>query len=158
MAKVEILKVGHALVQGERGEKGGKPSKDSIWGVALVSGILVTFSGRRNAVTLKFKTRPMAAKDEVLGLFEQKLTGADVKGIKYDDVTAEAQEALIPGLVERVGKGYHAAKQGGKLDKRSTTPEEGREGCSARSTGRLSDQATRRNAPRSVSCHLVRVY
>jgi hypothetical protein len=74
-------------------------------------------------VVLKFKTRAKADQEALLALYAQKLEGKDVKGICYTDIVGEAtQELLIPGLAERVGKGYHAAKQAGKLDKRSTTP------------------------------------
>jgi hypothetical protein len=121
MANVQILKVGHALVQGERGEKGGKPSKDSIWGVMVVNDRLLTFSGRRNAVTLKFKTHRKADMENVLALYAQKLEGKDVKGTQYVDIAGEAaQELLVPGLMERLNKGYLTAKRDGKLDTRST--------------------------------------
>jgi len=122
MAKVTILKVGHALVAGERGAKeGGAPSKDSIWGIAQVDNVLLTFSGRRNATTLKFKTRLKGDLEKTLALFDQKLAGTDVKGIKYTDIQGVVvQEMLIPGLAERVGKGYYQATFSKKLDTRST--------------------------------------
>lgn len=121
MAKIEILKVGHALVEGVRGEKGGKPSKDSIWGVAMVYDRLVTFSGRRNAVTFKFKTHRKADLEKVMGLYAQKLEGTDVKGTKYTDVAGVVvQEMLIPNLAERIVQGFNKAKKLGKLDTRST--------------------------------------
>jgi hypothetical protein len=121
MANVQILKVGHALVQGERGEKGGKPSKDSIWGVAMIYDRLVTFSGRRNAVVFKFKTHRKADMENVLALYAQKLEGKDVKGTQYVDIGGDAaQELLVPGLVERVREGFNKAKKAGKIDTRST--------------------------------------
>jgi hypothetical protein len=54
MAKIEILAVAHALIAGARGEAGGAPSKDSVVGVALVQGNLVTFGGRRGGVLRYF--------------------------------------------------------------------------------------------------------
>jgi hypothetical protein len=121
MAQVEIIKVGHALVEGDRGARGGKPSKDSIWGIANVSGVLLTFSGRRGAQVLKYKTRPKAELDTVLALFDEKLAGKDVKGIQYTEIVGtDAQEALVPGLAAQIGKGYHAAKAAGKLNTNAT--------------------------------------
>jgi hypothetical protein len=121
MAKVTIVKVGHALIAGERGEKGGKPSKDSIWGIAQVDNVLLSFSGRRNAVVLKYKTHPKADADKLQELFALKLEGKDVKGIPYTEIAGEAAiEALIPNLVERIGKGYYASTFAGKVDTRKT--------------------------------------
>jgi hypothetical protein len=120
MAKVEIIKLGHALIEGERGEKGGKPSKDSVWGIAYVGNALVKFYGRRGG-KLRFKTEKKAALDEALALFEEKLAGKDVKGIKYVDVSsAKGIKETCPSIVEDVSKGYYAAVREGKVNTRST--------------------------------------
>jgi hypothetical protein len=123
MANVNVLKIGHALVAGERGDKGGKPSKDSIWGVAMINDRVLSFSGRRNAAVLRFKTHRKADLEALMALYALKLEGKDVKGIQYTDIVGDAmQETLVPGLVERISKGYNKAKRDGKLDIRSTTP------------------------------------
>lgn len=118
MAKVEILKVGHALVAGVRGDKGGAPSKDSIWGLAFVGGVLVKFFGRRGGV-MRFKTEKKANLPEALTMFEDKLAG---KGMEYSytEVTGKALDELVPNLAETIGKGYYAAQKAGKINNRAT--------------------------------------
>jgi hypothetical protein len=119
MAKVEILKVGHALVAGTRGDKGGAPSKDSIWGLAFVGGgTLVKFFGRRGGV-LRFKTEKKANLPDALAMFEDKLAG---KGMDYNytEVSGKALDELVPNLAETVSKGYYAAAKAGKLNNRAT--------------------------------------
>jgi hypothetical protein len=118
MAKVEILKVGHALVAGTRGEKGGAPSKDSIWGLAYVGGTLVKFFGRRGGV-LRFKTEKKVNLPEAMAMFEDKLSG---KGMDYNykEVAEKNLETLVPDLANVVGKGYYAAVKAGKLNNRAT--------------------------------------
>jgi hypothetical protein len=118
MAKVEILKVGHALVAGVRGDKGGAPSKDSVWGLAFVGSTLVKFFGRRGGV-LRFKTEKKANLPEALAMFEDKLAG---KGLEYNysEVAPKNFESLVPNLNEVVGKGYYAAVKAGKLNNRAT--------------------------------------
>jgi dihydroxyacetone kinase-like predicted kinase len=94
MAKIEILNVGHALIAGARGEAGGAPSKDSIFGVAIIAGNkLVTFGGRRNGMQ-KFKAYPMTQKATQLERYAFKLTGKD-KGFAYTDLDAAAQAELL---------------------------------------------------------------
>lgn len=118
MAKVEILKVGHALVAGVRGEKGGAPSKDSIWGLAFVGSTLVKFFGRRGGV-MRFKTEKKANLPDALAMFEDKLAG---KGMdySYSEVAPKNFESLIPDLANTVSKGYYAAVKAGKLNNRAT--------------------------------------
>lgn len=114
MANVEFKAVGHALVQGARGAAGGAPSKDSVWGVAVVSGVTVVFYGRRNG-TLSFQTVKKADVEATMEKFGRKVAATDGKDYAYADVTAN-YAATIEGLAERVGKGYHAAKQAKKLN------------------------------------------
>ncbi len=123
MAKVEILKVGHALVPGVRGEKGGAPSKDSIWGIAFIDDVkhpgakrLVKFFGRRNG-SLRFKTEKNTSMNEVLALFEAKKVGKEYSYVELDDAK---REELCPGLVERVAEHFDRARKAGKLNQRST--------------------------------------
>ena len=117
-AKVEVLKLGHALVAGERGKKGGAPSKDSIWGLAFVGTSLVKFFGRRGGV-LRFKTEKKANLPEALAMFEDKLTGKG-KDYSYTEVTAKQVADLVPDLETTVAKGYYAAVKAGKLNNRAT--------------------------------------
>jgi hypothetical protein len=119
-AKVQILKVGHAMFLGARGEAGGAPSKDSIVGVALISNSLVTFGGRRHG-TLKFYTHPKAQMDNVLAKFQKKLTGNPFgKAIdaRYDELTRAAAKKEILGadFAEQLSKGFNAARRHGKLN------------------------------------------
>ncbi len=102
MANVQILGLGHALVEGVRGEAGGAPSKDSLFGVALITvGVvtsLVTFGGRRNAATFRFKTHKKADQANVLAFFQKKLVKAQ-GGFNYTDVTEKAGELVnVQGL------------------------------------------------------------
>lgn len=118
MAKVEILKVGHALVAGVRGDKGGAPSKDSIWGLAFVGTTLVKFFGRRGGV-MRFKTEKKANLPEALAMFEDKLAG---KGMDYNytEVRGKNLDELVPDLANTVGKGYYASVKAGTLNNRAT--------------------------------------
>ena len=119
-ANVQILKVGHAMFLGARGEAGGAPSKDSIVGVALINKSLVTFGGRRGG-TLKFYTHPKAEMDTVMARFEKKLTGnpfgKDVDA-RYEAVTrATAMNKLLGAdFADTLRSGFNAAKRNGKLN------------------------------------------
>lgn len=110
-AKIAILKVGHALVAGERGEKGGAPSKDSIFGVAEIMMFgkpqLVTFGGRRGGMQ-KFKAYPATEKEAQLARYEQKTVKA-AGGFAYADVVVDSEqfvELLGAGFAETLHKMY----------------------------------------------------
>lgn len=125
-AKVEIIRLGHALVEGDRGEKGGKPSKDSVWGVGFVqvrgTKKLVKFYGRRGG-KLRFKNEKSTELDATLELFNLKLKGADVKGIQYVDVSSpKAIQETCPTIADDVYAGYMAALKDGKVNMNSTKP------------------------------------
>jgi hypothetical protein len=114
--KIEVLAFGHALIEGERGARGGKPSKDSVWGFAMVRGTLVTFGGRRNG-TLRFKAFPKNGMDKVLALHEVKKVGSD-KGFAYTFIDDAAQrETLFPGLVDAISKGFMKATIAKKVNR-----------------------------------------
>ena len=117
-ANVEILKVGHALVPGVRGDKGGAPSKDSIWGLAFVGSTLVKFFGRRGGV-LRYKTEKKANLPEALAMFEKKVSGEGME-YRYAEVSPKKLADLVPDLAATVGKGYYVAVKTGKLNKRAT--------------------------------------
>lgn len=122
MANVQILCVGRALVQGARGARGGAPSKDSVWGAAVVDNALVKFFGRTGGV-MRFKTEPLSNKDAVLATFQNKLTTpfktTGGEPVTYTDVTSTADD-LIPNLAAVVGKGFYKARSAGKVNTRST--------------------------------------
>lgn len=110
-AKIAILKVGHALVAGERGEKGGAPSKDSVFGVAEIMMFgkpqLVTFGGRRGGMQ-KFKAYPAAEKDLQLARYEQKTVKA-AGGFAYTDLVVDSDayvEVLGANFAETLHKMY----------------------------------------------------
>lgn len=117
MAVVTILALGHALVEGVRGEQGGAPSKNSIWGVAQVDDRLVTFSGRMNAKILRYKEFPESQKAEVMAMFADKQSG---KGMdyRYVDIT-EAHEQEVPGLVRQINIGFFQAVAENKVNGRA---------------------------------------
>jgi hypothetical protein len=121
-ATVQILKVGHALVQGARGEKGGAPSKDSLFGVAQITqGVvssLVTFGGRRGGF-LRFKTYPKASADAVMAKFDAKLVKAQ-GGFNYTDVTANAAELLGADFADKLLVNFRAASNAKKVNTRAT--------------------------------------
>ena len=113
--QAKIFRVGHALVLGPRGEAGGAPSKNSVWGVAQVGAQLVTFSGRVGG-TLRFKTRHSSMLDHMLQLFKDKVEGKNMT-YNYKDVTdsyAKVYENLDKALVED----FKAAKTNGLLNTR----------------------------------------
>ena len=121
-ANVQVLKVGHALVAGVRGEKGGAPSKDSLFGVALITqGVvssLVTFGGRRGGF-LRFKTYPKASMDAVMAKFEGKLVKAQ-GGFNYKDVTGNAAELLGADFEAKLLSNFRAASNAKKVNTRAT--------------------------------------
>jgi hypothetical protein len=124
MAKIEIVRVGHALVAGKRGDNGGAPSKDSVFGIALINfGVvttLATFGGRRGGM-LRFKTYKKADMDKVLAFYtDVKLTGKD-KGFAYKDLDAAARdEVLGADFADTLGKMFHKASTNKKLNTRET--------------------------------------
>ena len=119
-ANVQILKVGHAMFLGARGEAGGAPSKDSIVGVALINNSLVTFGGRRNG-KLKFYTHPKAEMDAVMAKFDKKLTGNPFgKNIdaRYELVSRASTMNKLLGadFADNLRKGFNAAKRNRQLN------------------------------------------
>lgn len=121
-ANVEILGLGHALIAGERGERGGAPSKDSVWGFATVRGALVTFGGRRGGV-LRFKAFKKTDLEKVQAQWEVKKAGSD-KGFAYESIEdADARETLFPGLIDAISKGYTKATIAKKINRRELVPQ-----------------------------------
>ena len=122
MKNVQILAVAHALIAGARGENGGAPSKDSVFGIATVQGNLCSFGGRRGGV-LRFKTYKKTDRDAVMAKFESKLSGnpfgANMVGC-YEKLTGAALEVMFPDVEVVIGKGYYKAMGTGKLNTRST--------------------------------------
>lgn len=119
-ANIKIVRLGHALIEGDRGEKGGKPSKDSVWGIALIAEKIVKFYGRRGG-KLRFKVERKGTMDDAIALFEKKLAGKDVKGIKYVDVSsAKGIKETCPNIQEDVAKGYALAVREGKVNRNAT--------------------------------------
>lgn len=117
MANVTILALGHALVEGTRGEQGGAPSKNSIWGVATVDSTLISFSGRMGAKILRYKEHPEKEKDAVMKLFDDKKNGRGMS-YRYVDIT-EAHEEEVPGLIKQINIGFFQAQAEGKINRRA---------------------------------------
>jgi len=119
MAKVTILGLGHALIAGSRGDRGGKPSKDSVWGFAQVDNVLLSFGGRRGGV-LRYKTFKKTEMDKLEAQWLVKQAGSD-KGFAYVAIEGDvARDTLIPNLGEVIGKGYYKSAFLGKLNTRNT--------------------------------------
>lgn len=122
MAKVELQALGYCTFKGARGEGGGAPSKDSLWGVAFIGGNLVKFYGRRGG-TFRFKSEKKADLPAAMDMFKNvKLVGFPFgKKIdaRYIDVTSKADE-YIPDLEKTLSAGYYAAQKSGKLNTRAT--------------------------------------
>ena len=120
---VEILGFAHALIAGERGAKGGAPSKDSIFGFAKIQGNVVSFGGRRGGV-LRYKTYKKTDLALVAAKFESKLSGNpfgnNVEGHYTALVVASDIEALVPNLEDTIKKGFYKAMGTKKLNTRST--------------------------------------
>lgn len=114
-SNVQILKVGHALVEGVRGAQGGAPSKDSVWGIATIQGNVVAFSGRRGGA-LRFTTHKKVEIDSLHAKWERKVTGKD-KWFSYKDITNSDQlDELLPNLKETVKKQFYTAMAKRKLN------------------------------------------
>jgi hypothetical protein len=97
MAKLQIIGLAHATFLGARGEAGGAPSKDSIFGLALIQGNVVSFGGRRGG-TLRFKTYKKTELEAQTARFSKKLGGKPF-GAKIDAhyvvVADEAKAGLL---------------------------------------------------------------
>lgn len=115
MAKIEIHAVGHAFLAGARGDAGGAPSKNSLWGVAKIGRDLVTFSGRVGG-KLKFKAEDSKSLDVLKLAFKDKVAGLGC-AVPYRDVTRSIDK-IDDGLVERMASDYKEAKVGGKVTTR----------------------------------------
>jgi hypothetical protein len=119
-ALVTIQALGYCTFKGTRGEAGGAPSKDSLWGVAFIGASLVKFYGRRNG-TMRFKTVKKAELPEALTQFQEKQTGFPFgKKIdaRYTDVTANHGD-YIPDLAA-LASSYYAAVKAKKVNTRAT--------------------------------------
>jgi hypothetical protein len=117
--KVEILGVGHAMFLGARGEAGGAPSKDSIFGIARIQGNLVSFGGRRGG-TLRFKTYKKDELEAQTARFNAKLGGKPF-GAKIDAHYTQVTEAAMTELLgddfaEKLGKNFYKAMGNKKLN------------------------------------------
>ena len=124
MAKVEIIKLGHAFHKGERGSKeGGAPSKDSLWGIAFVGGSLVTFGGRRNGKQ-RFKARKKTDLPALIDQFNnEKITGYPFgKNLdcRYSEVDPAKYNSVMENLEDTISKQYYAAVKAGSINKRAT--------------------------------------
>jgi hypothetical protein len=122
---VQILGLAHAMFNGARGDKGGAPSKDSLFGVAVINNSLVTFGGRRGGI-LRFKTYKRTDKDAQMARFEAKLSGRPFG--KHIDahytVVADAVKAELVGadFDAKLGKNYMSATFAKKLNTYSRKP------------------------------------
>lgn len=118
--KIEILVVGHALIAGARGEKGGAPSKDSLFGLAIIAGNkLVTFGGRRGGMQ-KFKAYPMAQKEAQIERYKEGKLTTKEKGWAYTDLDAAAQvELLGEGFAQDLAKMYNLNEQKKNVNRRA---------------------------------------
>lgn len=119
-AVVEIQALGHCTFKGKRGEAGGAPSKDSLWGVAFIGGTLVKFFGRRGG-TMRFKTEKKADLPAALTMFQEKQTGFPFSkkiDARYTDVTANAAE-YFPDT-KTLSNAFYAAQKVGKVNARAT--------------------------------------
>lgn len=120
-AKVDLQALGHCTFPGKRGEAGGAPSKDSLWGVAFIGGNLVTFGGRRGG-TMRFKSVKKVDLPAAMTQFQEKQTGFPFSkkiDARYTDVTANAAE-YIPDLEKTLAAGYYAAMKADKVNTRAT--------------------------------------
>jgi hypothetical protein len=104
MANVQILGLAHAMFNGVRGEAGGAPSKDSIFGIALVQGNLISFGGRRGG-TLRFKTYKKTERDAQTARFTKKLSGNPF-GKNIDAHYTQVNDAVV--MAELVGADFEA--------------------------------------------------
>lgn len=126
MANVQILNVAHAFFLGARGEAGGAPSKDSIVGVALVQGNLVTFGGRRGG-KLKFHTHKKANMEAVIARYTKKLSGnpfgnaIDAHYVAINNVV-EMQVLLGATFADSIGTGFYKAMANKQLNINTRLP------------------------------------
>ena len=125
MAKVQLIGVAHAMFLGARGEAGGAPSKDSIFGLALIQGNLVSFGGRRGG-TLRFKTYKKAELEAQTARFNAKLSGKPF-GANIDAHYNLVSEAAMPELLgadfaEKMAKNFYKAMANKKLNTYTRVP------------------------------------
>lgn len=108
MAQVEIIVAAHFYNEGSRGEAGGAPSNDKLWGLAKIGTTLVRFWGRRNGA-LKFKT-------EINGVPSDLLRSKLAKG--YEVMGDNYRAILTPRLVQDMPSQYFSAMSRGQLNTR----------------------------------------
>ena len=126
MANVQILGLAHAMFNGARGEAGGAPSKDSVFGIALVQGNLISFGGRRGG-TLRFKTYKKTELEKQTARFVAKLSGNPFgKNVAacYTQVTDAVVMADLVGadFEAKLGTAYYKAMANKKLNTYSRVP------------------------------------
>lgn len=119
MANVQIIGLAHAMFNGARGDAGGAPSKDSIVGVVLIQGNVVTFGGRRGG-KLKFHTHKKANLEAVMARYNKKLTGNPFgKNVdaRYSEVAADLRAELLGAEFETtISKGFYKAMANKQLN------------------------------------------
>ena len=123
--KVQLIGVAHAMFLGARGEAGGAPSKDSIFGLALIQGNVVTFGGRRGG-TMRFKTYKKVELEAQTARFNAKLSGKPF-GAKIDAHYTQVIEGAMTELLgadfaEKLGKNFYKAMANKKLNTYTRVP------------------------------------
>ncbi len=131
MATIQIIGLAHAMFNGARGDNGGAPSKDSIFGLCLIQGNVVTFGGRRDG-TLRFKTYKKPELEAQTDRFNAKLSGNPFgKNIPacYTQVTdvAVRNELVGADFEEKLVKGFYKAMANKKLNTYSRKPKVAKE-------------------------------
>lgn len=116
MSQVKIVKLAHFYNEGSRGNKGGAPSNDKIWGIAEIDNKLVNFWGRREG-KLKFKTRFKNEMNKVLTKYNEKIGDRTDGGDIYTPINNMNMAAtLCPTLLTTIASHFYSDMANGKLN------------------------------------------
>jgi hypothetical protein len=115
MSQVEIIKFGVVYNEGARGNAGGAPQNDKVWGIARIDGKLCTFNGRRND-KLSFKTRYNSEMDVCLSKWAEKTGGRTDGGDIYTELKGPMIKMVAPTIDALLVKGFYSKMARGMLN------------------------------------------
>lgn len=115
MANVEIIKFGVVYNEGARGEAGGAPKNDKVWGIAKIDNNLVTFNGRRGG-KLSFKTRYAHEIGVCMEKWAEKTGARRDGGDIYTELKGPMIKMVAPSIDADLVKGFYSKMSRGMLN------------------------------------------
>jgi hypothetical protein len=115
MSQVEIVKFAVFYNDGARGNAGGAPQNDKVWGIARVDGKLMTFNGRRGG-KLSFKTRYNHEMEVCLDKWSEKTGKRRDGGDIYTELSGPMIKMVAPTIEADIVKGFYSKMSRGMLN------------------------------------------